>query len=270
MPQPSRLVWRSDLGWSSYSPAADADPKQGLVIHYDSADQNLANKSHSACIDYWNATRDYHVNSNGWVDIGYSFLACAHGYVIEGRGPFKQQAAQRGANDTHYSATLALGPNDPIPDEQVRAVRELRAWLMEPDTSISGDVYGHRDFNSTSCPGDAAYRMVRDGTFTKNPGDDIPDDGGGGGGGGGGDAPDWPGTYLSQPPVEHSAACETWQDRMRERGWVDSDGRELTVDGWYGPESERVCSLFQSQKGLAVDGIVGPNTWDATWEAPVT
>lgn len=262
MPEPSNLVWRSDLGWSVYSPAAEADPKQGLVIHYDANDQNLANRPHSACIDYWNATRDYHVNSNGWLDVGYSFFCCAHGYVIEGRGVFKQQAAQRGANDTHYSATLALGPNDPIPDEQVQAVRELRAWLREPATSISGDVYGHRDFNSTSCPGEAAYTLVQDGVFEQAPGADIPD--------GGSEAPDWPGVYLSQPPVQHTAACETWQDRMRQRGWLNSSGDPLTVDGWYGPEAERVCRLFQNEKGLSVDGIVGPDTWNATWEAPTT
>ncbi len=169
MPQPSRLVWRSDLGWQPYSPADSADPKSGLVVHYDSADQDLANRDHDDCISYWNSTRDFHVNSNGWVDIGYSFFCCSHGYVIEGRGLFKTQAAQQGANTTHYSATLALGPNDPITDEQIEAVRELRAWLMEPESSIAGDVFGHRDFNSTSCPGDAAYELVQDGSFAQEP-----------------------------------------------------------------------------------------------------
>ncbi|TQN26084.1 putative peptidoglycan binding protein [Haloactinospora alba] len=270
MPEPSKLVWRSDLGWPSESPASDANPKQGLVIHYDSADQNLANKSHSACIDYWNSTRDYHVNGNGWADIAYSFFACPHGYVIEGRGLFKTQAAQLGHNSEYYSCTLSGGPTDPIPDAQIDAVRELRAWLMEPDTSISGTVIGHRDLNSTSCPGDTAYALVQDGLFATTPGDSIPDDSDQEENTDATDAPDWPGTYLSQPPVEHSAACETWQDRMRERGWVDSDGRELTVDGWYGPESERVCRLFQSQKGLSIDGIVGPETWDAAWTEPLT
>ncbi len=38
---------------------------------------------------------------------------------------------------------------------------------MEPATSIAGTVKGHRDFISTSCPGDTLYRMVRDGVFSK-------------------------------------------------------------------------------------------------------
>ena len=108
--------------------------------------------------------------SRGWDDVGYSFFACPHGYVLEGRGLYRAQAAQPGGNTSHYSCTLAGGPSDTITEDQINAVRELRQWLMEPDTSISGAVLGHRDFNSTSCPGDRAYQMVTDGTFTQAPG----------------------------------------------------------------------------------------------------
>ncbi|MBB4931833.1 hypothetical protein F4561_002653 [Lipingzhangella halophila] len=169
MPRPDRLVWRSDLGWPSSSPAAYANPRSGLVIHYDSSNQNLANRPHSACVDYWNWCRDFHVNGNGWADVGYSWMACAHGYVMEGRGLYRAQAAQPGGNTTYYSCTLACGPSDEITGAQIEAVRQLRSWLMEPDTSISGTVKGHRDFNSTSCPGDAAYRLVSNGTFRQQP-----------------------------------------------------------------------------------------------------
>ncbi|MEU2974538.1 peptidoglycan recognition family protein [Nocardiopsis alba] len=176
MPRPKKYVSRSDLGWGS-SPASRADPRSGLVIHYDSTDQGLAGKDHSACLTYWRNTRNFHTGpSRGWADIGYSFMACPHGYVIEGRGLYRTQAAQPGGNSSHYSCTLATGPSDPITPEQINAVRVLREWLMEPDTSIAGTVLGHRDFISTSCPGDKAYRMVQDGTFAKAPDDSEGDD----------------------------------------------------------------------------------------------
>ena len=109
---------------------------------------------------------------------GNSFMACAHGYVIEGRGLYRTQAAQPGGNSSHYSCTLATGPNDGITPEQINAVRALRQWLMESDASIAGTVLGHRDFTPTSCPGDRAYQMVQDGTFTQPSdgieGDDMP------------------------------------------------------------------------------------------------
>ena len=56
----------------------------------------------------------------------------------------------------------------------------------------------------------------------------------------------------------------TWQDKMRARGW------SIDVDQIYGPGSEGVCRQFQAEKGLGVDGLVGPETWAATWNAPVT
>ncbi|MFY7064259.1 N-acetylmuramoyl-L-alanine amidase [Nocardiopsis changdeensis] len=107
---------------------------------------------------------------------GNSFMACPHGHVLEGRGLYRVQAAQPGGNSSHYSVTLATGPKDPVTPEQIEAVRQLRQWLMEPDTSISGKVLGHRDFIATSCPGDKAYRMVRDGTFSKPPSGSEGDD----------------------------------------------------------------------------------------------
>lgn len=166
----TNYVSRADLGWGP-SPAASANPQSGLVIHYDSNNMDLAGKSHSACITYWHNTRAFHTGpSRGWADIGYSFMACPHAYILEGRGLYKQQAAQPGGNATHYSVTLAGGPNDPIPQMQIEAVRELRAYLMASPRNNSGNVFGHRDFSATSCPGNRAYDLVSDGTFAQAPG----------------------------------------------------------------------------------------------------
>jgi hypothetical protein len=78
----------------------------------------------------------------------------------------------------------------------------------------------------------------------------------------GGPAPPWPGVLL----VNFHAGDGTaqWQRQMAARGW------SLAVDDMYGGESERVCRQFQSEKGLAADGIVGPQTWAAAWTAPIT
>jgi peptidoglycan hydrolase-like protein with peptidoglycan-binding domain len=31
-----------------------------------------------------------------------------------------------------------------------------------------------------------------------------------------------------------------------------------------------VCRQFQQEKGLSVDGLVGPKTWQESWTEPVT
>jgi hypothetical protein len=55
-----------------------------------------------------------------------------------------------------------------------------------------------------------------------------------------------------------------WQQRMKDRGW------DITVDGFYGPNTNSVARAFQAEKGLSVDGLIGAATWRAAWEAPVT
>jgi peptidoglycan hydrolase-like protein with peptidoglycan-binding domain len=81
--------------------------------------------------------------------------------------------------------------------------------------------------------------------------------------------------YLGQPSPDihcHSgyyggvdqANVATWQAQMAARGW------SIDADGMYGPSSESVCQQFQGEKGLSVDGLVGPETWSAAWTAPVS
>lgn len=74
--------------------------------------------------------------------------------------------------------------------------------------------------------------------------------------------PAYPGTPLRRG--SRGRAVRQWQARMAERGWT------LSVDGIFGDGSARVCCEFQREKGLDVDGIVGPDTWKAAWTAPRT
>jgi hypothetical protein len=160
------LERRSSFGWGA-TPAGYASLRNGLVVHYDGSNQGLAGKPHSACRGYWSRTRRFHVNTRGWLDIGYSFAVCPHGIVLEGRGLNRVQAAQPGGNSTWYSVTFMSGPSERPTDAQHEAFRELRSWLR--GKGVAAAVKGHRDFISTSCPGNILYRMVRDGSLLKAP-----------------------------------------------------------------------------------------------------
>ena len=74
--------------------------------------------------------------------------------------------------------------------------------------------------------------------------------------------PPFPGRLLNV--LTEGEEVRTWQQQMASRGW------KITVDGGYGPASREICILFQQEKGLTADGIVGAQTWDAAWSAPVT
>jgi surface antigen len=77
-----------------------------------------------------------------------------------------------------------------------------------------------------------------------------------------GEAPAFPGRNLVLST--RGPAVKTWQTQMRRRGW------HLDADGIYGMKSRNICVAFQREKDLTPDGIVGPRTWRATWEAPIT
>lgn len=80
-----------------------------------------------------------------------------------------------------------------------------------------------------------------------------------------GPAPAWPGRYLLlSDPMMNGGDVRQWQDQMVHRGW------RMSADGWYGLESLSVCKSYQAEKGLPVDGVVGPQTWTAAWTAPIT
>ncbi len=85
-----------------------------------------------------------------------------------------------------------------------------------------------------------------------------------GGGGGGGAAPKLNVDYFGRTRNSTVPDVRTWQAKMRDRGWG------LTVDQQFGPASEDACKKFQREKGLTADGLVGPQTWNMTWSAPVT
>lgn len=78
-------------------------------------------------------------------------------------------------------------------------------------------------------------------------------------------APVWPGRFLLlTDPMMSGDDVRVWQQQMADRGW------RIGVDGIYGLESLSVCKTFQGEKGLTVDGDVGPQTWNAAWAAPIT
>lgn len=62
------------------------------------------------------------------------------------------------------------------------------------------------------------------------------------------------------------SAVRQVQARLAARGW------RITIDGDFGPATERIVRAFQAEKlgARAVDGIAGPNTWRALWTSKIT
>jgi peptidoglycan hydrolase-like protein with peptidoglycan-binding domain len=63
----------------------------------------------------------------------------------------------------------------------------------------------------------------------------------------------WP--LVRRGDAQHPV--QTLQYLLRARG------HSVTVDGSFGPATDAAVRAFQQEKRLAVDGVVGPNTWSA-------
>ncbi|QEI43563.1 hypothetical protein BMF77_04183 [Dolichospermum sp. UHCC 0315A] len=85
--------------------------------------------------------------------------------------------------------------------------------------------------------------------------------------------PLWTGRYifLTSPYMEGSEIL-LWQRQMIHRGWNLGSGGTTGKgdDSVFSERDHEVLIKFQQEKGLEVDGKIGPQSWNAAWEAPIT
>jgi hypothetical protein len=120
----------------------------------------------------------YHRNSNGWSDIGYNFLVDRHGQIFEGRAGGIDRAvvgAQAAGYNSVSTGVSNIGEfsNDRQTAAGMDALTRVLAWKLgihgvpaQGTVTTAGRTFqrisGHRDANSTACPGDALYAQLPD------------------------------------------------------------------------------------------------------------
>jgi hypothetical protein len=133
----------------------------------------------------------YHRDSNGWNDIGYNFLVDKYGQVFEGRAGGIDQAVI-GAQAQGYNsvstgiACIGTFTAEPQSEAGLEALARLIGWKLSlhgvptegtvvvssrggasnryaSGTAVTLErIPGHRDGDSTACPGDALYAQLPD------------------------------------------------------------------------------------------------------------
>jgi GH25 family lysozyme M1 (1,4-beta-N-acetylmuramidase) len=76
--------------------------------------------------------------------------------------------------------------------------------------------------------------------------------------------PAFPGGKRAYRYGDNDPSVGVWKAQMRKRGWA------LSTTNVFDANTNRACRLFQAEKHLTVDGLVGKLTWAAAWTAPVT
>jgi hypothetical protein len=166
-------------------------PVTKLFVHHTVTSPDGADPDPAATV---RAIYAYHVQGNGWDDIGYNFLIDAQGRIYEGRWARDYASGEKptgedltgngvvGAHVLNHNAGSAgvamLGDftaGEPTPDAR-EALVKLMAWKADrhdidamgndPFTTSEGvvaafpNLSGHRDAGQTACPGNSLYPLL--------------------------------------------------------------------------------------------------------------
>ena len=234
-------------------------PPQKILVHH-TASANTTDYSQSAAYSLARNIQQWHF-ARGWIDSGQQFTISRGGYAMEGRhrsieglGSGSSTVFPLGAHCTGQNSTSIGIENEgtyttALPTTaQWNALVTLCAYLCQTYGLGPEDIYGHRDFLDTECPGDAFYAKlpqlrseVAARLGTSNP------------------PPAQTRTWPTLQQGNSGFRVTTAQYLLRH------SGRAVTVDGAFGSGTRAVVVSFQQSKGLTADGVIGR----ATWEAPL-
>lgn len=236
--------------------------------------------------------QNYHMDRNGWVDIGYNWLVRPNGDIYEGRGWLKVGAHVAGHNTEAVGVCVVGNYEHTAPSAAVKA---SLAYLYGEATRLKGgklEVHTHRQYAPTACPGDKLHAWVTGSlaghTTPAKPSRPSKPSGGvpgprlafplpAGHYFGPADGPDtsvsghYPRTFK-----EHDASwwLKEWATQLGRRGWSVGEGKRYLSrygnDGRYGDEYAELAEAFQRDQRLNPDELIGKQTWNAAFFNPVT
>lgn len=228
----------------------DRKPTKILVHH--TATANSFDYSLAHAYQLCRSIQQAHFN-NGWIDTGQHFTISRGGYIMEGR--------HRSLETLQGGTTFVLGTHCPVlnqssigiedegtytsilpPDALWNSLVNLCTYICQQYGLTAADIYGHRDFYNTECPGTALYgRLPALRSEVAN--------------------------LLNQtlpaytwPTIENGTSGENVKSVQH---LLQAQGYNLVIDGDFGASTERYIQQFQYMKGLRVDGVVGQQTWEA-------
>lgn len=248
------IVKRSE--WGARSPqsgfgSASMGSRTGFAVHHAAAPTSQTVKT----------IQNYHMDHNGWSDIGYNFLVTQDGRIWEGRqGTWTAVGAHATGYNTKWLGVCWVGNSNDV--EPSDAAKRSIAWLYDEACRRAGkqlDISGHGQLPgaSTSCPGSKLKKWISDGGVQSGSSGDS--------GSGHGSVPpsdnrDWTEELImSLPTVKRG---DKGARVRRVQGLCHAAGqRHSAIDGVFGPKTEAAVKAVQRKGAPPVDGIVGRITW---------
>ncbi|HEY2204609.1 MAG TPA: N-acetylmuramoyl-L-alanine amidase [Pseudonocardia sp.] len=227
-----------------------------ILVHHTATD-NLNNVAQPDLEGLARGIQDFHMNTNGWLDSGHHFLVNRGGLVAEGRHQsldtlvrgtrFVEGAHCPDQNDVsigieNQGTYTQVAP----PAAQLVTLRALLAYACRQYGIDPSQIYGHRDFRDTQCPGDKLYAMLpalrqQVAQLLGRPANKRVST-----------PPTWP-LLESEDTGPHVLAA---QHLLRNAGLTT-----VPADGRFGSTTTDGVILFQRRHGLEQSGLIGGGSW---------
>ena len=105
--------------------------------------------------------RKWHVEGNGWSDIGYHFVIYPTGEVHTGRPMSRTGAHCKGHNKGSIGICVAGNFEvEPTQEKQEAALFDLIDKLCKKHKITWKEVYGHKELGKTLCPGTSLFKAL--------------------------------------------------------------------------------------------------------------
>lgn len=189
----------------------------------------------------------------GWAGIGYHYVVYKDGTVCQCRQDNVQGCHAGDANYNSLGICFVGNYNiEDMPIEQIKAGQELIKYLSGKYGLNSSNVYKHKDFMNTDCPGAKfPFETIVKGTVVNE--------------------------VVEKEPINQKGECKLLKVMKYKVVSADSRGDHVKmlqssltmlgynvngIDGHCGPGCISAIKKYQSDNGLSVDGSCGPATWE--------
>ena len=162
LPRPPAYEVVSRATWGAESLKDNHDPMARITritVHHTA---EIAGMGERPDADLVKGIQDFHRNTRGWADIGYHWVIGQDGRVYEGRALHVQGAHAGGGNNIENLGISVIGDfTATMPP--TRALRTLTLFLRAQQKRYGipmEQVFGHREFKATACPGDMLFAWL--------------------------------------------------------------------------------------------------------------
>lgn len=141
---------RQTVGWGS---------RTEVTLHYSVSPESQTPRQ----------IQDFHMDGNGWADIGYNLLVDSDDTAYEGRG-WTVVGAHAAPRNVAGIGICYIGRDDMTPAAKRTVVELYNMACAKAGRTLARR--GHQDINSTSCPGSSNYQWWTSANFRDVAGDE--------------------------------------------------------------------------------------------------